>query len=217
MSTQSPAVEATTAAAPETTGPTGPRTAEGKSRTRLNAFRHGLTGHLYLLSTEEAPRFREHHAGIISHYQPLGPVEEALTLQVATGMWRLHRCFAMEEAMFAMDAAEPPADLSQSKVFENIIGPAKTWIEQGKSIALLTTYENRIRRALDKDKAELEAIQARRKEAAAEAMSQAKLLYKLAKAEGKPYQPELYFTRDPQSPEFVFSTDRVATDLARHG
>ena len=209
------AAEVATAAAPAPTGPTGPRTTEGKSRTRLNAFRHGLTGHLFLLSPEETPRFREHHKGVTKHYQPLGPVEEALVLQVATGMWRLHRCFAMEEAMFAMDAAEPPADLSQSQVFDHIIGPAKTWIEKGKSVALLSTYEGRIRRALDKDKAELEAVQARRKEEAAQAMTTAKALYKLAKAEGKPYQPELYFTRDPQSPEFVFSADKVAGDLAR--
>ena len=130
-------------------------------------------------------------------------------------MWHLHPCYAMEEAMFAMDAAEPPADLSQIKVFDHIIGPAKTWLEQGKSIALLSTYEGRIRRALNKDKAELASIQAQRKEAAAQAMTTAKALYKLAKAEGKPYQPELYFTRDPQSPEFVFSADKVAGDLAR--
>ena len=55
-----------TAAAPKS-GPTGPRTEEGKSRCRLNAFRHGLTAQIFFLWPAEAETYRKHHAEIVKH------------------------------------------------------------------------------------------------------------------------------------------------------
>ena len=46
-------------------------------------------------------------------------------------------------------------------------------------------------------------------------MRQAKLLYQLAEAEGKPYQPESYFTFAPETRESVFSTPEIVRDLTR--
>ena len=44
-------------------------------------------------------------------------------------------------------------------------------------------------------------------------MRQAKLLYQLAQAEGKPYQPEAYFTTIPPVRQSVFSTPEVARQI----
>ena len=46
-------------------------------------------------------------------------------------------------------------------------------------------------------------------------MRQAKLLYQLAEAEGRPYQPEAVFFAAPQVVESVFSTPEVARELSR--
>ena len=46
-------------------------------------------------------------------------------------------------------------------------------------------------------------------------MREAKLLYQLAQAEGKPYQPEAYFITAPEVRESVFSTPQVARELSR--
>ncbi len=46
-------------------------------------------------------------------------------------------------------------------------------------------------------------------------MRQAKLLYQLAQAEGKPYQPEAYFATIPPVRQSVFSTPEVARELTR--
>src|SRR5271163_1660788 len=70
-------------------------------------------------------------------------------------------------------------------------------------------------RSVDKNTAQLKTLQAERKEAATEAMRQAKLLLQLAQAEGKPYQPEAYFTTAPLVRESVFSTAEVTRELTR--
>ncbi len=79
---------------------TGPRTAEGKSRSRLNAMRHGL------LATEAVNRASEGAAAraafdeltdrLENHYQPQGPVEEILVQKIAVATWRLKRLLRFE-------------------------------------------------------------------------------------------------------------------------
>ena len=58
-------------------------------------------------------------------------------------------------------------------------------------------------------------MQAQRKEVAKDAMRDAKLLYQLALAEGRPYQPEELFVTAPEVRESVFSTPEVARELSR--
>ncbi len=200
------------AATQPATGPTGPRTEAGKARTRLNAFRHGLTGQILVLSPDEAETYRNHHAEIRKHYQPVGPIESALTDQVATGIWRLQRAQAIEEGLFALDSATA---LEPGEVVNDLFGPARTWLDQGKSLNLLALYEGRLRRALDRDKAELNTLQSARKQQAAEALNQAVALHRLAKSEGKPYDPARYFQAGPLAAESVFSADVVAAESAR--
>jgi hypothetical protein len=191
--------------APAPGGPTGPRTEEGKARTRLNAFRHGLTGQVFVFSPEEAESFKNHTTAIRGHYQPAGPLEEALTDQIATGIWRLQRVAAIEQGIFTTDSATRADDEA---------GPAYTWLQQDKAFALLSLYEGRIRRALDRDKLELQSLQTARMNEAAQAMNQAVALHNQAKAEGKPYNPE-YFRTPPPVKESVFSTEIVAAEATR--
>jgi hypothetical protein len=191
------------AAEPQKPGPTGPRTAEGKARCRLNAFRHGLTAQTFVLTAGEAPAYQKHHADVHAHYQPAGPVETSLTDEIAIGIWRLQRAHAIEEGMFASAASDSEA------------GHASSWLENAKAFDLLARYEGRIRRALDRDKAELDRLQAARKEHAAHAMHKAVNLYNVAKRQGKPYDPDIYFKTPPPVFESVFSADVVGIEAAR--
>ena len=176
----------------------GPHTEEGKARTRLNAFRHGLTGQVFVFAAAEADTYRSHCAAIREHYQPAGPLEEALADQVATGIWRLQRVAAIEEGIFASDAAAQPEP----------VGPAHAWLEQGRSLSLLSTYEGRIRRALDRDKAELLSLQNTRNENTARQAALAK-----SKAATRAPQP---LPVTPQPDEFVFSSDPTAAKMVHH-
>ena len=49
---------------------TGPRSQNGKHRTRLNAYRHGLTGQIQLLTADEHEAFDKHCAGIRESLDP---------------------------------------------------------------------------------------------------------------------------------------------------
>ena len=200
------------AADPQNSGPTGPRTAEGKARCRLNAFRHGLTSQVFVFTADEAPVYHKHHADIAKYYQPSGPIETALADQIANGIWRLQRAQSIEEGIFALDAApdpEPGAVLTDS-----IPGPTRAWLDQAKAFDLLGKYERRIRRDLDRDKSELAALQSARKQQAAMDMDRAVTLHRLAKSEGKPYDPTIFQTPN-LTPESVFSPEIAVPEAAR--
>jgi hypothetical protein len=98
---------------------------------------------------------------------------------------------------------------------DDAFAQARTWRKDAHNLQLLTVYEQRIQRAMDKNLAQFKTRQTGRKEEAFEAMKQAKLLYGLAKAQGKPYQPEAYFITAPEVRQSVFSTTEVAREVSR--
>jgi len=79
---------------------TGPRTAEGKAATRLNAVKHGI------LSTEvvvRGLRIQEHEDEFRALRErcwvslaPIGPMEEMLVDRIVTAQWRLRRALMAE-------------------------------------------------------------------------------------------------------------------------
>ena len=113
----------------------------------------------------------------------------------------------MSEHSTAETAGHPEMD--------NALAQARTWRQDVHNLQLLTVYAHRIQRACEKNTAELKAIQAERKEIAKESMRQAKLLYQLAEAEGKPYRPEAYFLTAPEVRESVFSAPEIAHEISR--
>src|SRR6185437_13442704 len=186
--------------------PTQPES--GKPRCRLNAFRHGLTGHVYVLTEAEAPRFHKHYNAIRDHYQPAGPIESSLVDQIANGIWRLQRANAIEEGIFALDSAPDPEPGATPN--DSVPGPTRTWLTLDKAFDLLAKYERRIQRSLDRDKAELAALQSERKHQTAMDMDRV-ALHRLARSEGKPYDPSIF--RTPLlTPESVFSPEAVAAE-----
>jgi hypothetical protein len=58
-------------------------------------------------------------------------------------------------------------------------------------------------------------LQTERKKKAAEAMEQAKLLYRFAQAQGKPYRPEAFFITAPEVKVSVHASTEVARELGR--
>ncbi len=68
---------------------------------------------------------------------------------------------------------------------------------------------------MDKNLTQLKTRESERKQEAAVAMKEAKLLYGLAKAQGKPYKPEAYFITAPEIRGSVFTTTEVARELSR--
>ena len=134
--------------APRSNGSTGPRTPEGKLRCRMNAYRHGLTSKLRVYTPDEEPAYQKHRKVIFDFLAPVGDVELEIAQTIADDQWRLKRAFVIENSNFAVDQHPDAADAG----FDS----ARTWRREARNLQLLTVYEQRIRRAVEKNMAKLE-------------------------------------------------------------
>jgi hypothetical protein len=202
---------------------TGPKTEKGKHRTRLNAWRHGLTGQICLLTAEEHQAFDQHCTGIREALEPVGALETELAQSIAEDHWRLKRARAIETGIFAAgvlgqlghpfggireDAAQVPIDEALSK--------AHTWIAKSENFQLLALYGQRIHRAIEKNMAELRTLRAERKAARQQLLEEAQLLAQLAHSKGEKYDPARDFPPEMLPIGSDFSTAGLSRLIARN-
>ncbi|HEY6343279.1 MAG TPA: hypothetical protein VIY49_17430 [Bryobacteraceae bacterium] len=193
----------------------GPRTQAGKKRVSLNAFRHGLTGQIVLHTPEDEQAFKKHCDGIRQALAPVGALEIDLAQAVAEDRWRLNRARALENSIFALGQGEHLLEFSGHAETDAALAQGRTWMTHAHELHLLTTYENRIRRSVEKNTAELHALQAERKAAIAKAEEEARLLVQLADAEGGGYDPAVDFPPESQPLGFVFSRSAFQRQIER--
>jgi hypothetical protein len=108
------------------------------------------------------------------------------------------------------------ADGDPNPEAEAALALGRTWNHEGRSLQLLTTYEQRIRRSIEKNTAELRALQAARKAAIEQAEEKARLLVQLAEYEaqhGRNYDPVNDFPPESYPLGFVFSRPAVLRRL----
>jgi hypothetical protein len=89
---------------------TGPRTLEGKSRSRRNALKHGLTARDMLLTGEDPAKFGKLRQEMFSYLAPEGALEVHLVERVISLLWRGQRIPAFEVALLEAareEEAEP--------------------------------------------------------------------------------------------------------------
>jgi hypothetical protein len=195
----------------ERTGPTGPRSAAGKQRTRLNAYKHGLTGQIHLFTGEEHAAFEKHCQSNVQALAPVGILEQELAQSIAEDRWRLNRARALESGIFALGQLEEPSEAIHRPQIDQALSQAKTWLAEGRNIQLLSLYEQRIERLIARHMAELRTLRAERLAARQQAIEEAVLLSQLAKSKGETYCP----ATDVRSQEFVFSSAEFEQLVAR--
>ena len=81
---------------------TGPRSEQGKRRSRSNALRHGLTAETVIAAFERADDYKEFEDSIASDYQVGTTVARLLVSQLASVLWRLRRSTSIETGMFQL-------------------------------------------------------------------------------------------------------------------
>ena len=69
-------------------GKTGPRTAKGKARSAKNALQHGVYGADDILPFEDPDEKQVHVQSFLDEYEPVGPTETGLVLEIADIFWR---------------------------------------------------------------------------------------------------------------------------------
>ena len=79
---------------------TGPRTEEGKRRSRQNAVRHGLTAETVIVGLENRRSYAQFEQAIIADYEPITAIEYQLIIRLSSLLWRLRRAVAIESGLF---------------------------------------------------------------------------------------------------------------------
>jgi hypothetical protein len=74
----------------------GPKTPEGKSRSSMNALRHGLSANNLLLPGEDAQQYESHLDGYFTSFAPATLPEAIIVAQLGDLSWRLERLSKLE-------------------------------------------------------------------------------------------------------------------------
>jgi hypothetical protein len=113
----------------------GPKTPEGKSRSRYNAIRHGLCAECTVLENESLEGFHEllnHH---VRRFAPLDDVEFGMVEEMASAYWRLRRSFAIEKELLEKAIEHQEGSSEAARV-------AQAWQEIADSPALVNLYRH---------------------------------------------------------------------------
>ena len=187
---------------------TGAKTDAGRKRSRMNALRHGLTGQVTTMTEEDRAAHDILSKALLKDLAPEGAMETQLAQRVATDSWRLNRISAVEGNLFALgqlqNGGQACPDVPQ---IDAALTTAHTFTQESKQLQLLTLYEQRINRSLQKNLAMLKQFQATRKAEHEAAMKEAAALLKLSEMRGLEYQPE--------KDGFVFSRDQIHAAIDR--
>lgn len=79
-------------------GQTGPKSLEGKKRSRMNALKHGLHAKTKVLPYEDEKEYKALVRAVFRDIQPEGAVEEDLVMRLADSMWKRYRMEAQIRA-----------------------------------------------------------------------------------------------------------------------
>jgi hypothetical protein len=163
---------------------TGPRTDEGKERSSRNNLRHGLTGQISVLPSEDREAHDRFVNALIDSLKPETPMEQQLAQSIAEDSWRLNRVCALETNIFALGREDRRNEIQIA------LADARTFLDHASKFQLLSVYEQRINRNLQRNLQQLRGLQAERKQERERALEEAKLLAQFNLVNGLPFEPE---------------------------
>jgi hypothetical protein len=186
----------------------GPKTKDGRKRSSLNALRHGLTGQITTMTEEDRATHDQFSQALIQSLAPEGPLEMQFAQRIATDSWRLNRASAIEDNLFALGLYQGAGQLCPDhQQIDAALTTARVFTTESNHLQLLTLYEQRLNRSLQKNLALLQSLQAARKAQRKTEMEEAASLLQLSEVRGLEYQP----SKDG----FVFSNDEIHSCIER--
>src|SRR5436190_2204622 len=93
---------------------TGPKTAEGKAASKMNAVKHGILSREVLVSGEDQQELNTLQEWFEEDLQPVGPMEVMLVGQIVATHWRLRRILAAESSEIKREAELKEASANSS-------------------------------------------------------------------------------------------------------
>jgi len=187
---------------------TGPRTEAGKQRSKLNALRHGLTGHTIVLPTEDHSAYQRHSQSFLDEYRPQGATETQLVQSLLDTSWQLNRASAVETNLFSLGITEMDDRIrANHPQAEDALAMALTFREHNRAFANLGVYRQRLTRQFERTLILLRQIQAERRANEERQLDNAAKILKMHQDANLPYEPA--------EDGFVFSTAEIERHITR--
>ncbi|SPE42585.1 hypothetical protein SBA3_620011 [Candidatus Sulfopaludibacter sp. SbA3] len=176
----------------------------------FNAYRHGLTGQVMIMTSDDEAAYTAHCQGFHQSLAPEGAVEKSLAQSIADDQWRLARSAAIDLTRFAMGMAEPDHYFAHHPEIDAAFAQAVTWASEAKNLNLMSLYESRAQRRVERNMKILKDLQAERKAAFNQVVEDATLLAQFAASQGETYHVERDFPPEALPPQFGFSLPKIA-------
>jgi hypothetical protein len=166
---------------------TGPKTEAGKKQSSLNALRHGLTGQILVMPTEDLQAYQSHLNSFTDEYDPQGATESHLVQALADASWRLNRVAALETNLLSITYT--PAGLVDGL------------LDQAKALANLSMHSQRLSRQFERTVAQLRDLQKTRRAQEKHDLNDLLDIMEMYESKGETY--------DPSEDGFVFSESQI--------
>jgi cysteinyl-tRNA synthetase len=162
---------------------TGPKTHEGKKKSSLNALRHGLTGQIVVMPTEDLHIYQRHLKSFSDEYHPQGATEAHLVQALADTAWRLNRVAALETNLLSQAAADTSLEA------------------QSEALANLSLHSQRLSRQFERTVTQLRELQQTRVSREDQELDEYLDVVEMFERKGEAY--------DPTADGFVFSQSQI--------
>jgi hypothetical protein len=180
---------------------TGPKTEAGKQRSSLNALRHGLTGQIVVMPTEDLEAYQCHLKSFTDEYTPKGATEANLVQALADTSWRLNRVAAMETTLLTLGVASqgPFADAPQQ--IQDAMSIVAALESQSKALSNLSMHSQRLSRQFERTVTQLRDLQQTRRAKEESDLNHLLDIIEMHESTGKAY--------NPSADGFVFSEAQI--------
>jgi len=181
----------------------GPQSETSKQKVRMNALKHGYSGHIVVIPDHEKDAFRQHLENFRAEYNPKGVTEEVLVQSLCDISWSTQQMRAQSANIMAMIGSKPnniPGE--RDPELDYALSQAVHASENLKNLNLLGIYENRKARLFNATRRELVQVQSERR-------AKEKAEREAAKAT-QPVEHNATHTANPAPDGFVCSEPKTA-------
>ena len=181
---------------------TGPKTPEGKKHSSLNALRHGLTGQIIVMPTEDLHAYQLHLKSFTDEYHPKGATESHLVQALADTSWRLNRVAALETNLLTLGVANAQSPITDApQKVQDAFSIVVALESQSKALANLSMHSQRLSRQFERTLIQLRDLQKTRRAQEKSDLSDLLDIMEMYESKGEIYRPS--------DDGFVFSQTQI--------
>jgi hypothetical protein len=181
----------------------------------LNAFRHGLTGQVHILTPDDQAAYEKHCCETHEYFDAAGGFETRVVQSIADDRWQLQCAVAIENSIFALEIGAIEAG-SNNPAVDVALAKGRTWLARSRQLERLASYQSQVRRRVESNIAMFQELQAKRQAAFEKAIEQAVAMVQCAESAGEVYDPATQFPRELLPAQFDFSNPQIVRLIAHY-